>query len=114
VPTHPPLPSPLPPGFAQHGKCGAWWTGHSRQHCAAPGCCITFSSETAAERHRKTVDGKRVCVDPASVGLVPNEKPWGTCWSLPGPTNGYDHRGLREADEFIPEAADGYAAPPSW
>lgn len=102
--THPPFPTPLPPSFGQHGKCGAWWTGHSRQHCAAPGCCRTFSSETAAERHRKTVDGRRVCVDPATVGLVPNTKPWGTCWSLPGAADRHWNRSPETTAQRPPDA----------
>lgn len=70
-----------------HGACGKWWTGNSRAHCGA--CHETFSSESAANRHRVGNFGvDRRCVDPASVGLVAREKPWGSMWGHPAPEGG--------------------------
>ncbi|WP_256988152.1 hypothetical protein [Streptomyces sp. BR123] len=70
-------------------SCGAWWTGLTRSHCAAPGCHRTFSSESAADRHRQGRFGiDRHCVDPATVGLVPVEKRYGVMWQTPGPEDG--------------------------
>lgn len=66
-------------------SCGAWWTGLTRAHCAAPGCHRTFSVDSAADKHRKGAHGiDRHCVDPASVGLVPVDKPYGVLWQNPG------------------------------
>lgn len=73
-----------PPTAIWHGACGKWWTGGERaSHCA--GCCETFSSLTAFERHRR---GLR-CNPPAEVGLVARRKPFGTLWAIPGPDGGY-------------------------
>lgn len=68
-----------------HGECGEWWTGLRRAHC--PACHRTFNSDSAAELHRKGTfgpDGDRRCVDPAEVGLVVVERPFGPCWQKPG------------------------------
>jgi hypothetical protein len=75
--------SPRPANAITHGACGQWWTGAERAHCG--GCCQTFSSLTSFEKHRR---GLR-CNDPASVGLVAREKPYGTLWGLPAPVGGY-------------------------
>ena len=45
--------------------CGARWTGPSRSHCA--GCHLTFSGQTAFEKHRKT----GICLTPEEAGLIP-------------------------------------------
>ncbi|MCX5202440.1 hypothetical protein OG897_13405 [Streptomyces sp. NBC_00237] len=76
-------PTPIPNNAIQHGACGKWWSGAERSHASC--CHETFSSLTAFERHRR---GMR-CNDPASVGLVARQKPYGTLWGLPGPANGY-------------------------
>lgn len=77
-----------------HGECGNTWTGLRRAHC--PACHRTFNSDSAAEKHRVGRPGvNRRCVDPASVGLVPVEQPWGTCWQAPGT----DLRFTRGTDE---------------
>ncbi|MEH0542962.1 hypothetical protein QA802_07735 [Streptomyces sp. B21-105] len=81
--TRTPTPTQLPPNAIRHGQCGAWWTGAERSHCG--GCHLTYSSLTSFERHRK---GGR-CNDPASVGLVARQKPYGELWGLPGPDGGY-------------------------
>ncbi|MFF4489465.1 hypothetical protein ACFY0F_23700 [Streptomyces sp. NPDC001544] len=66
-----------------HAECGKTWTGLRRAHC--PACHETFNSDSAAEKHRVGKFGvDRRCVDPASVGLVAVEQPWGTCWQAPG------------------------------
>lgn len=66
-----------------HGACGKTWTGLRRAHCAA--CCTTFNSDSAAEKHRVGRPGiDRRCVDPATVGLIAVEQPWGPCWQAPG------------------------------
>lgn len=81
---------PLPYNAATH-SCGAWWTGLTRSHC--PACCRTFSTDGAAGKHRVGKFGiDRRCVDPAAVGLVPVQKPYGVLWQHPGPEEGRDTR----------------------
>lgn len=66
-----------------HGECGKTWTGLRRAHC--PACHETFNSDSAAEKHRVGRPGiDRRCVDPATVGLIAVEQPWGLCWQAPG------------------------------
>lgn len=78
----------LPYGAIQHPKCGQWWTGPSRSHC--PTCCRTFSCDSAADRHRRGQFGiDRHCVDPAAVGLVATNKPWGQMWQNPSRDEGF-------------------------
>jgi hypothetical protein len=81
--TQTPTPTEIPPNAIRHGACGQWWTGAERSHCG--GCHLTFTSLTSFERHRK---GLR-CNDPADVGLVPRDKPYGQLWGLPAPVGGY-------------------------
>lgn len=73
----------VPKNAIVHGACERWWTGNERSHCG--GCHLTLTSLTAFDRHRK---GGR-CNDPASVGLVAREKPFGTLWGTPAPEGGY-------------------------
>lgn len=74
----------LPTGAIVHAKCGQHWTGIGRAHC--PACCRTFSVDSAAAQHRKgAYGGGRHCVDPATVGLVAVDRPWGVLWRHPGP-----------------------------
>jgi hypothetical protein len=85
------------PGTITHGKCGKTWTGLGRAHC--PSCHETFSCDSAADRHRIGAFGvDRHCADPGDVGLVASEQPWGRMWSHPSPTNGFDHRMLRDPE----------------
>jgi hypothetical protein len=66
-----------------HAACGKSWTGLRRAHC--PSCHETFNSDSAADKHRVGKHGiDRRCADPATVGLVAVEQPWGTCWQTPG------------------------------
>lgn len=66
-----------------HAECGAKWTGSRRAHC--PSCHRTFSVDSAADKHRQGRHGiDRHCVDPATVGLVPVDKPYGVLWQNPG------------------------------
>ena len=66
-----------------HGECGKTWTGLRRAHC--PSCHETFNSDSAAEKHRVGKPGiDRRCVDPATVGLIAVQQPWGPCWQAPG------------------------------
>lgn len=74
-------------GNIVHGACGRSWSGVSRAHC--PKCHETFSSDSAAEKHRTGKHGvDRRCVDPASVGLVSRDQPWGVMWTNPAPVGG--------------------------
>ena len=78
----------LPVNAIRHPACGDWWTGLSRSHC--PSCHRTFSTDSAADKHRIGKHGTdRRCADPASVGLVAREKPYGLLWGFPGPDGGY-------------------------
>lgn len=78
-------PEPQIPYTAARCSCGAWWTGLSRAHCAAPGCHRTFSCDSAADKHRQGRHGiDRHCADPATVGLVPIQKSYGVLWQNPG------------------------------
>lgn len=61
----------------RHGACGAEWTGLNTSHCGA--CHLTFSSTSTFDQHQR----RGQCVEPATVGLFPVTKPWGTCWSTP-------------------------------
>lgn len=86
-----PAPSPLPAGAVTH-RCGAWWTGNRTSHCAAADCHRTFSSITAFDRHHRNLPGGGVeCIDPAAVGLVAVEKPFGILWSCPRNGDGSPH-----------------------
>jgi hypothetical protein len=77
-------PNRLPWGAITHGSCTSWWTGASRAHC--PACHRTFSCDSAADEHRTGRYGQdRHCVDPAGVGLVARERPYGVLWGWPGP-----------------------------
>lgn len=76
-----------PAGATVHPPCGKWWTGATRSHC--PACCQTFSTDSAADKHRQGRFGiDRRCVDPAEAGLVPAEKPYGVLWQNPAPEGG--------------------------
>jgi hypothetical protein len=76
--------------------CGAWWTGTGRSHC--PACCRTFSCDSAADKHRIGKFGiDRRCTDPAEVGLVAVDKPYGVMWQHPGPEDGRDTRRTDDA-----------------
>jgi hypothetical protein len=78
----------LPAGAIQHPACDSWWTGLSRAHC--PACCRTFSTDSAADKHRIGKYGEdRRCADPTTVGLVAVAKPYGALWQHPGPDGGY-------------------------
>ncbi|MFJ9633729.1 hypothetical protein ACIRU8_39155 [Streptomyces sp. NPDC101175] len=86
-------------------SCGSWWTGLSRAHCAAAGCHRTFSTDNAASKHRVGKHGiDRRCVDPATVGLIAVQKPYGTLWQNPAPEGGYTfHAATREDDPAVHE-----------
>ena len=85
-------PDALPWGAITH-TCGAWWTGLGRAHCPADGCHRTFSCDSAADKHRVGAFGvDRRCVDPATVGLVARQMPWGVMWGWPSPEPGRDPR----------------------
>jgi hypothetical protein len=78
--------TPRPAAAVVHGGCGQWWTGVSRAHCPADGCHRTFSGDSAAERHRVGAPGlDRHCADPATVGLIARQMPFGVLWGWPGP-----------------------------
>jgi hypothetical protein len=77
---------PLPPTAIRHGSCGQWWTGTNRSHC--PACHRTFSGDSAAEKHRAGSfgpGGDRRCLDPATIGLIARQMPYGALWGWPAP-----------------------------
>lgn len=101
-----PAPTPIPPGAIRHGQCGKWWTGAERSHASC--CHETFSSLSAFDAHRR--GGQ--CNDPASVGLVAREKPFGRLWGWPAPEGGYSTIAARMGDpddHFEPPTANGEA-----
>ena len=69
------------------GTCNYWWTGLRACHCS--GCHRTFTGLTAFDMHREGdhAKGTRHCVNPASVGLVPANRPW-QGWGQPGTYDG--------------------------
>lgn len=71
----------IPANAIRHPKCGHWWTGTRAAHCA--GCCNTFSSITAFDRHQQNTDPGQTCRIPGAAELVPVPKKYGTLWSLP-------------------------------
>lgn len=68
-------------------KCHRTWSSIKEAHC--PMCCRHFSSDTAAQAHKRGVD-RVSCVDPSKVGpteenptrkrLEAFEGPSGTTW----------------------------------
>jgi hypothetical protein len=76
-----------PSGAIACNGCNNWWTGLTAAHCS--GCHRTFTGVYAFDMHRAGSHGQgtRHCVDPASIGLVPADKPW-PGWSRPGTWNG--------------------------
>lgn len=82
-------PGARPAGAHTHA-CGQWWTGTRTAHCGQ--CHRTLSSITAFDRHQRGKPGGGVeCLDPASVGLVPVEKPYGVLWACPSNGGGNPH-----------------------
>ena len=79
-----------------HGECGKTWTGLRRTHC--PSCHETFNSDSAAEKHRVGKPGiDRRSVDPATIGLIAVEQPWGPCWQAPGTDFRFNRDASKEA-----------------
>jgi hypothetical protein len=51
---------------AWHPACGAVWPNTERHsHCAA--CHRTFGNHRIGNRHRRTIEGARLCVSPAGL-----------------------------------------------
>jgi hypothetical protein len=86
----------VPKDAIRHG-CGAWWTGGERSHCG--GCHLTFSSQTAFDRHRRRLR----CVAPATAGLVARPVVWGAVWGLPG---AFDDRFERMLERWDAEGGE--------
>ena len=95
--TLPPQPEPTDPSrVIRHGRCGRWWTGTEVGHCAQ--CHREFSGEQSFTRHQTHDDnGRVICHDPATRGLVARTKPWGLLWGRPGPDDAAAER-IRNAD----------------
>lgn len=77
-------------GAGECVKCGAWWTGSNTCHCM--GCCRTFTSQTASDKHRvgSHAYDTRHCLDPATVldkrgerVLIDAARDY-PCWGFPG------------------------------
>lgn len=68
------------------GRCGSRWGGNNTAHCAAKGCCKTFSGISTFDRHRRNGE----CLDPASLGMsLLASRPY-PCWGYPGEIEGAD------------------------
>lgn len=52
--------------------------------CRCSVCGEYFSTLSNFDRHRKGEHGKKVCVDPESVGLVIGSRGAGSVWKMPG------------------------------
>lgn len=54
--------------------------------CQCTGCGEYFSTESNFDRHRRfsVNEQQRVCVDPASVGLVISNRAGNSFWAMPG------------------------------
>lgn len=50
--------------MATHRPCGRTWTGLHMEHCAAAGCCQTFSGPTTGDAHRVGKYPDRRCLTP--------------------------------------------------
>lgn len=82
-----------------HQKCGSTWNGSRVQHCAAPGCCLTFSGTTSGDHHRvgehhitdPTDPNRRRCLtidEMTDRGMRPNAYGyWGMGETYGGPTD---------------------------
>jgi hypothetical protein len=55
----------LPTGTAHCRKCHKEWTGVRAAHC--PMCCRTFTSDSAAQLHKRSEGPRLVCVPPETV-----------------------------------------------
>lgn len=55
----------LPTGETHCRRCHAGWRGTRAAHC--PMCHRTFTSDTAAQRHKRTDGGHLSCSDPATL-----------------------------------------------
>lgn len=69
--------------------CGGIWhqKGNRSGHCS--NCHETFGSLSAFDRHQRMIEGKVVCFDPESVGLVMSVDKVGTeQWRCPGTWTG--------------------------
>jgi hypothetical protein len=74
-------PSYGPNGPFTCNGCDSFWTGLNSGHCSA--CHRSFTSVSAFDKHRSgSHTDRRYCLDPATVGLVPADKPW-PGWSWP-------------------------------
>lgn len=76
------------PANPPHCKCGAWWTGLTRCHCA--GCHVTFSGQQAFNLHRRGSADRRECLLPRDAGLEPQYKTYGVMWSKVDEVEGVD------------------------
>lgn len=53
------------------------------KRCRCPSCGEVFSTISNFDKHRKGNAGSKVCVNPATVGLVINERNGNTYWMHP-------------------------------
>lgn len=56
----------------------------SSKVCMCSVCGEYFSTTGNFDKHRKGTHGEKVCVDPATVGLVIRERGSNTRWQMPG------------------------------
>ena len=90
APERPPRrPSSLPRDAITCPRCDNWWSGLIACHCSE--CHRTFTGAYAFDMHRagSHAHGKRHCVDPERVGLIPANRLW-RGWSRPGTWEGPD------------------------
>lgn len=80
-------------GLIRCGGCPARWGAFGAAHCAA--CHVTFSTAGNFDRHRASFE----CREPASVGLVLNER---GSWGEAPAEGGHSHYRQRKLSGFTP------------
>lgn len=68
-----------PENLPNRHSCGTRWAGTNTCHCAAPGCCQTFTGIGAFDRHRRG----GTCADPATIGMVLASGRAYPAWTIP-------------------------------
>lgn len=85
-------------------RCTRRWGGELTAHCAT--CHETFSTVHGFDAHRRTVDGARACLAPATVGLKETLRAGQVVWIGAGRSPWAEEH----TDEVAPLGAPGLSA----